>query len=619
MKTKLLIILIVVFWSVPLFAQSVDTAWVRRYNGPADSTDAAWTIAVDGSGNVYVTGRSTGIGTGYDYATMKYYPDGDTAWVRRYHGEGDIYKNYDAAGSIAVDSSGNVHVTGYSYGSGTDYDFATIRYCPNGDTAWVRRYNGPDNGEDGGSDIAVDASGNVYVTGRSCCSVTHNDYTTIKYYPNGDTAWLRKYNGPGNTDDWAYGIAVDGSGNVYVTGLSWPSGGWNSDYATIKYYPDGDTAWVRTYNGPGDYLDVALAIVVDGLGNVCVTGTSWDSETFLDLATIKYHPDGDTAWVRRYTGPGNGHDYGRAIAVDNSNNVYVTGEIDNEVGNIDFATIKYHPNGDTAWVRTYNGPGNADDGAVAIAVDYFGNAYVTGWSWSGDTIYSDYPTIKYCPNGDTAWVRRYNGPGNSYDDANAITVDGSGNVYVTGQSAQLREEPYNYDYATVKYCQVSDPPGSFSLLFPPNKAFTPRGVRFDWEDAVDPNPSDQVRYDLYVTFPQEPTTIDSNLTMSEHTKTLDYGVYYWKVKAKDNHGSETWSNQARYFMVTGIHASLGDFNGNGFIDVADVVFLINYLYTAGPAPDPLELGDVNWDNGVNAADVIFLINYLFKDGPPPSC
>jgi hypothetical protein len=163
------------------------------------------------------------------------------------------------------------------------------------------------------------------------------------------------------------------------------------------------------------------------------------------------------------------------------------------------------------------------------------------------------------------------------------------------------------------------PPDSFSLLFPPNKAFTPRKVRFDWETATDPNPSDQVRYDLYLStsyhFPLTPdsTTVDSNLTVSEHIKTLDYGTYYWKVKAKDDWGAERWSNQIRYFKVAGI--PYGDINGDGTIDVGDVVFLINYLYTSGPAPDPLELGDVNCDDAVNIADVVYLINYLFIGGP----
>lgn len=170
----------------------------------------------------------------------------------------------------------------------------------------------------------------------------------------------------------------------------------------------------------------------------------------------------------------------------------------------------------------------------------------------------------------------------------------------------------------------NDPPDSFSLLYPPNKAFTPRKVRFDWETATDPNLFDQVRYDLYVStayqFPPDQTTIDADLVASEHTKILDYGTYYWKVKAKDNRGGERWSNHIKYFMVTGMrHLPIGDLNSDGFIDIGDVVFSINYLYKSGPAPDPLEIGDCNCDGVVNLGDVVYLINYLFKGGAPPSC
>jgi hypothetical protein len=166
----------------------------------------------------------------------------------------------------------------------------------------------------------------------------------------------------------------------------------------------------------------------------------------------------------------------------------------------------------------------------------------------------------------------------------------------------------------------NDPPNSFSLIYPPNKAFTPRTVHFDWETATDPNPGDQIKYDLYVSTSyhhfQDSATVDSNLVASEYMKTLNYGTYYWKVKAKDNHGGERWSNQMGYFMATGIPYS-GDVNADGFIDAGDLVFYINYLFANGPAPTPLEIGDVDCDGEVNIADVVYLSNYLFSAGPAP--
>jgi len=436
MIKRLFLLVILLLASIPCFGQSVDTAWVRRYNGPADTTDEAYAIAVDGSGNVYVTGYSTGSGTAEDYATIKYHSNGDTAWVRRYNGPGN---DEDFASAIAVDSSGNAYVTGWSW-NGTDFDCATIKYYSNGDTASRRSYRG------GGFDIAVDGFSNVYVAGATIDSITpadSGDYLSMKYYPNGDTYWVRTYSGTGNYDI-AWAIAVDGSGNVCVTGGSRDTATL-ADWATIKYYPNGETAWVRRYNGPGNGTEQAQAITTDDWGNVYVTGNSWGGlETQLDCATIKYYPDGDTAWVRTYKGPGNSWDDGRAIAVDGSGNAYVTGS---SFG--DYVTIKYYENGDTAWVRRYNGPGNGEDCAYAIAVDRSGNVYVTGES-PGSGPGWDYATIKYLPNGDTAWVTRYNGPENNDDRASAIAVDDSGNVYVTGYSWGSTA----FDYCTIKYVQT---------------------------------------------------------------------------------------------------------------------------------------------------------------------
>jgi uncharacterized delta-60 repeat protein len=614
MKTKLLIILVIVFWTLPLLAQEVDTAWVRRYNGPANSYDYAQAVAVDGCGNVYVIGTSYGSSTYDDYATIKYYPNGDTAWVRRYDGP----ENFEdwAAAAIAVDGSGNVYLTGTTLGISGRRDYATIKYQADGDTAWVRIYNGLANGHDFAYAIAVDSSGNVYVTGTSYGSGTYDDYATIKYYPNGDTAWVRRYNGPGNYLDWANAIAVDGLGNVYVTGYDFGS---SPDYATIKYYPNGDTAWVRRYNGPADSLDGAVSIAVDAWGNVYVTGTSYGSGTGEDYATIRYYPDGDTAWLRRYNGPADSSDEASEIVVDSWGNVYVTGRSYGTGTSFDYATIKYSSNGDTAWVRRYNGPADSLDGARSIAVDAWGNVYVTGTSYGSGTG-EDYATMKYCANGDAAWVTRYNGPEDSTDWASAIAINDSGNVYVTGYSYGIGTD---LDYATIKYYQHNDPPDPFSLLSPWNKKFIPILVQFDWETATDPNPCDQVRYDLYVStspdFSPEHTTIDSDLVESEFEKALDPGIYCWKVKAKDNWGAERWSNQTRHFIITGLRPFPGDLNGDGSINASDVVFLINYLYKSGTPPDPLELADVNCDGAVNAGDVVFLINYLFKNGPPPSC
>src|SRR6266542_3315158 len=266
---------------------NVQEEWAKGYNGPGNFSDQAFAIAIDGSGNVYVTGASFGSGTDLDYTTIKYNAaDGTEEWVARYNGPGNYV---DAAWAISVDGSGDVYVTGESFGSGTDYDYATIKYNPaDGSEVWVVRYNGPGNFYDGAAALAIDGSGNVYVTGQSFASGTTLDYATIKYNASGTEEWVARYNGPGNSFDVATAIAVDGSSNLYVAGESFGSGT-DYDYATVKYNAaDGAEEWIARYNGPENFVDQALAIGIDGPGNVYVTGGSMGSGTDFDYATIKY-------------------------------------------------------------------------------------------------------------------------------------------------------------------------------------------------------------------------------------------------------------------------------------------------------------------------------------------
>jgi len=134
-------------------------------------------------------------------------------WVQRYNGPGN-WDDYTHA--IAVDSIGNVYVTGSSYGSGTDLDYATVKYDSSGNQLWVQRYNGPGNGHDIPQGIAVDSNENAYVTGYSTGTESGGDYATVKYDSGGNQVWVQRYHGPGNGDDWAYAIAVDANGNVLL-------------------------------------------------------------------------------------------------------------------------------------------------------------------------------------------------------------------------------------------------------------------------------------------------------------------------------------------------------------------------------------------------------------------
>ncbi|MBZ0155889.1 MAG: SBBP repeat-containing protein [Alphaproteobacteria bacterium] len=416
-------------------------AEVARYN--SGGSDFARAIALGPSGNVYVTGQSCQSQTNCDYATVAYDRNLSRLWVARYSGPANGADNPSA---IATDSAGNVYVTGESCESnGTNCDYATIAYDPNGNELWVARYNGLGNGSDSAHALAIGPSGTIYVTGGSYASKAYNDYATVAYDANGNELWVARYNGLANAHVSAQALAIGPSGTIYVTG--WIEGtGTGYDYATIAYDSSGNELWAARYNGPGNGEDRAAALATDSSGNVYVTGRSYGSGTSFDYATVAYDPSGNELWVARYNGPGHRGDSAAALATDSSGNVYVTGRSYGGGTSFDYATIAYDPSGNELWVARYNGPANLQDHAAALAIGPSGNIYVTGYSTGSGTGW-DYATIVYDPNGNERAVTRYNSPANGDQIATAMAIGPYGGIYITGYSSGTSY----YDYLTVKY------------------------------------------------------------------------------------------------------------------------------------------------------------------------
>jgi uncharacterized delta-60 repeat protein len=368
-------------------------------------------------------------------------------WVSRYNGSMNLF---DEGNAIILDASGYIYVTGSSFGTGTSRDYFTIKYNQLGDTQWVRRYNGLINAGDYSFAIAVDNSGNAFVTGRSDRGApTLSDYTTIKYNSNGDQQWVAIYNGPANGVDEANSIAVDNLGNVYVSGKS-PGIGTSLDITTVKYNSNGIQQWVQRLNGTGNGEDYSYSMTVDADGNVYVTGTTANTATGADLTVVKYDTDGNQLWLKKFNGVGNGGDVGKMIKTDPYGNVYVTGFTDGGSSTTyDYVTVKYNSSGVQQWLRTFNGSGNRGDFANALVVDASGNVIVTGGSIGTGIGVNDsnFTTVKYNSFGTMLWISLYNGPNNSTDVARSIAVDNGGNIYVTGGSVGSGLD----DYATVKY------------------------------------------------------------------------------------------------------------------------------------------------------------------------
>jgi hypothetical protein len=262
--------------------------WIARYNYYSSLDDRPTALTIDPSGNVYVTGSRSITTTRTDYTTIKYDSAGNQLWEGWYRGP---IQGFDVAVDLAVDPVGNVYVTGFSDGDTTGIDYATVMYDSSGTTIWAARYNGPGNGTDIASALIVDTAGNVFVTGKSERSGTGYDYTTVKYDNTGTELWVVRYDGPSSLNDSAADIVLDSSNNIYISGQSNGSGS-EEDFTTIMYNPSGTEMWSMRYDGPGNSKDFAASMAIDVLNNIYVTGKSMGSGTNYDFATIKYSTTG---------------------------------------------------------------------------------------------------------------------------------------------------------------------------------------------------------------------------------------------------------------------------------------------------------------------------------------
>ncbi|MCB0402906.1 MAG: SBBP repeat-containing protein, partial [Flavobacteriales bacterium] len=429
----------------------INVLWESRFTGSGVNTDSGKEIAVDANGNVYVTGTSyTNATNGYDIVTIKYDALGNQQWAATFNGSASAL---DEGRDIAVDNSGNVYVTGYTASSGPNYDYVTIKYNSSGAQQWATLYNGTGNGFDEAYGIAIDNAGNTYVTGSSDAGSQGTNYMTIKYNSAGAQQWATAYNGPGNSVDAATQIKLDASFNVYVSGHSMGSGT-DLDIATVKYNNSGAQQWVSRYNGTLNFFDVPEALFVDALNNVYVAGASYGGlATENDFVTIMINSSGTQQWARTYDGPLHDEDKAFDILADGNQNVYVAGRSMGLGGSAEnMVTIKYDAAGNQVWRDTYDGPASGYDDAQQMRLGTSGALYVTGYS-AGNGTNNDYLTLKYdTANGNIQWKARFDGPASNSDQAFAMEIDANESIYVTGTST----DPASFkDYSTIKWCQLT--------------------------------------------------------------------------------------------------------------------------------------------------------------------
>ncbi|MBN1383524.1 MAG: SBBP repeat-containing protein [Elusimicrobia bacterium] len=380
-------------------------------------------------------------------------------WTDTYNGAANMA---DVGNSVAVSTvTGNVYVVGYTSAGLNGNDVWIRKYNSSGIMQWTTAYHSAAGNDDNGAGIAVDAYDNIYVIGSEDRDDIGQNWNIwiAKYDTDGILQWTTTHNGSDNLDDRGYGIAVDPGGYIYAIGSEYVSGQWENVWVT-KYNNSGLIEWTTTYNEAG-MSDIGYAIDVDTNGNVYVAGSIKPGGD-TDVWVRKYDNSGLVQWTTSYNGLAGGeNDVGQGIAVDPAGNVYVTGRVRENLSWFDdIWTCKYDTNGLTQWTTSYNNPNNSTDYGYGIAADINGNAYVTGY----ENTAGEGPNIwirKYDTSGLTQWTTTYNSGGTNSDFGRGITVDGSGNVYVTG-SVNISGQGDNIWVR--KYTEDADPPAGISDL-----------------------------------------------------------------------------------------------------------------------------------------------------------
>jgi hypothetical protein len=334
-------------------------------------------------------------------------------WSQRF---GD--SSFQYARSVTVDNLGNVIVTG-RFESGMDFgggsltsaggvDIFVAKFNPSGNHIWSQRFG--DSDYQGSESVAVDSSGNIILTGRFKGTVNFGgdvltsagsfDIFVAKFDPSGNHLWSQRF---GNTEwDQSNGITVDGSGNVLLTGyfqgvVDFGGGSLTSaggvDIFVAKFDPSGNHIWSQRF-GDSSY-QYAFSVAVDSTRNILVTGNFGGAMDFgggaltsagvHDIFVVKFNPNGNHVWSQRFGDSLQQYTY--SVTVDGSANVIFTGEFSGTmdlgggtltcVGYCDIFVAKFDPSGNHLWSQRFGDSGWHQSGA-SVTSNGFGNVIVTG-------------------------------------------------------------------------------------------------------------------------------------------------------------------------------------------------------------------------------------------------
>ncbi|HRG29527.1 MAG TPA: SBBP repeat-containing protein [Chitinophagales bacterium] len=451
--------------------------WVQT-SGMPDTIDYS-ASKVDGSGNIYVTTNTISATEKANILTTKYNSSGVVQWEV----EKDNADENDYGSAIEVDGSGNVYVGAATWVDGTNkYDYMVIKYNSSGTQQWTATYNGTGSFYDIPTDIYVDGSGNVYVTGYSYGSTTLGDFCTIKYNSSGTAQWTSRYDYASDQD--AAAIVRNGPGStVVVIGASENTpGDW--DFAAVQYNAStGAQVNTNRNSASGSGFDQVYSADVDASGNIYISGRAAVVDEGFNMRTVKLEPDLDLVWVKNHD-HAELDDEAHGVIVDLEDNVYVTGWVTNEDQTRSMLLVKYNSAGTLQWYKQIDAP-NAGLDVVGLKISSVtdGNIVIAGNIDNGQSL--DFIAAIYNPEGDLLWLEQYDSPDKADDKVNFVKADMDDVFYVGGKS-------YGLSATTNRLIKYS----THSFIIPPDDdtehigAFTyfeNKGQIIDSEDDLRPD------------------------------------------------------------------------------------------------------------------------------------
>ena len=431
----------------------ISKIWDERYFSNSGGDELTIDAQTDTSGNTYVTGYVKDSAGVYDIVVMKYNSSGNRDWIQIYD---DSSQTNNYAVDLTLDPFGNVYVIGYN-----------AWHTKN---TWLK-YNGADgtllwkktstvNSTDPYPVKALVDQNNYLCTGFS------NFYVGVVDF-NGNS--VVGYPKPAITNAQCYylkNIYIDNNNNIYRIGevdLGFSCG--NSTYLVDKI-----NSWtVNTFGNSGNYVgkNYATHMVTDNSGNnvyvVSQQGIFMPPDPSSDILVTRFNSaTGSKIW--EYAIMGNvtfGQNHAAGIKLDQQGNVLILATVENSASNFDIVLTKLTSSGALIWKKTYNNPYNTADGAADLVIDGNSDIYVTGKTKDASGK-NDFITLKYSSSGTLMWDIKYNGTMNWNDYALKIGIDNSGDVYVSGNSA---DSTLYYSMMTVKYsCLLPGPPDSFLVM-----------------------------------------------------------------------------------------------------------------------------------------------------------